>query len=93
MEVAPLEAAHVGTEMTRDEYAIRQREMSARGSQLPWAKLDEATVKAAREEYERARYALRYINEHYSIAGLARKYGVSPGAMEKALNYSTWGHV
>ena len=40
-----------------------------------------------------ARYALRYINEHYSIAGLARKYGVSPGAMEKALNYSTWGHV
>ena len=79
--------------MTREEYAIRKREMSARGSQLPWAKLDEATVKAAREEYERARYALRYIHEHYSIAGLARKYGVSPGAMEKALNYSTWGHV
>ena len=75
------------------EYRQRQREFQARGSDLPQSKLDEATVKAAREEYERARYALRYINEHSSIAGLARKYGVSPGAMEKALNYSTWGHV
>ena len=79
--------------MTLIEFRQRQREFSARGSALPFAKLDEATVKAAREEYERARYALRYIHEHYSIAGLARKYGVSPGAMEKALNYSTWGHV
>ena len=75
------------------EFRQRQREFSARGSALPFAKLDEERVKSAREEYERARYALRYINEHYSIAGLARKYGVSPGAMEKALNYSTWGHV
>ena len=79
--------------MSLREYRQRQREFQTRGSDLPHAKLDEATVKAAREEYERARYALRYINAHYSIAGLARKYGVSPGAMEKALNYSTWGHV
>ena len=79
--------------MTRDEYLIRQREFQTRGSDLPQSKLDEASVKAAREEYERARYALRHINEHYSIAGLARRYGVSKGAMEKALNYSTWGHV
>lgn len=79
--------------MTRDEYVIRQREMSARGSALPWAKLNESTVKAARDEYERARFAIAYIQQNYSIAGLARKYGVSPSAMEKALNYSTWGHV
>lgn len=79
--------------MSLHEYRQRQREFQTRGSGLPQAKLDETSVKAAREEYERARYALRYINEHYSIAGLARKYGVSPGAMEKALNYSTWGHV
>ena len=79
--------------MSLREFRQRQREFSARGSGLPFAKLDEATVKAAREEYERARFALRYIQQHYSIAGLARKYGVSPGAMEKALNYSTWGHV
>ena len=76
-----------------DEYEIRRIEFSARGSQLPWAKLDESSVKAAREEYERARAAIAYIQQNYSIAGLARKYGVSPGAMEKALNYSTWGHV
>ena len=50
-------------------------------------------MKSAREEYERARFAIAYIQQHYSIAGLARKYGVSAGAMEKALNYSTWGHV
>ena len=79
--------------MTLHEYRQRQREFQPRGADLPQAKLDEATVKAAREEYERARYALRHINEHYSIAGLARRYGVSKGAMEKVLNYSTWGHV
>lgn len=79
--------------MTRDEYKIRQRELSARGSALPWAKLDEKSVKDAREEYGRARFAIAYIQEHYSIAGLARKYGVSHGAMEKALSYTTWGHV
>ena len=75
------------------EFRQRQREFSARGSALPFAKLDEETVMAAREEYERARAAIAYIQQHYSIAGLARKYGVSAGAMEKALNYSTWGHV
>ena len=79
--------------MSLHEYRQRQREFQTRGSDLPHAKLDEATVKAAREEYERARFAIAYIQQHYSIAGLARKYGVSPGAMEKALNYSTWGHV
>ena len=75
------------------EFRQRQREFSARGSALPFAKLDESSVKSAREEYERARAAIAYIQQHYSIAGLARKYGVSAGAMAKALNYSTWGHV
>ena len=75
------------------EFRQRQREFSARGSALPFSKLNETSVKAAREEYERARAAIAYIQQNYSIAGLARKYGVSPGAMEKALNYSTWGHV
>lgn len=79
--------------MSLHEYRQRQREFQARGSDLPQSKLDEATVKAAREEYERARFAIAYIQQNYSIAGLARKYGVSAGAMEKALNYSTWGHV
>ena len=75
------------------EFRQRQREFSARGSALPFAKMDETSVKAAREEYERARAAIAYIQQNYSIAGLAKKYGVSPGAMEKVLNYSTWGHV
>lgn len=79
--------------MTRDEYLIRQHEFQARGTAVPSAKLDDAKVRAAREEYERAQYAIRYIQQHYSVAGLARKYGVSVGAMEKVLNYSTWRHV
>ena len=79
--------------MSLFEYRQRQREFQPRGDALPQSKLDEASVKAAREEYERARAAIAYIQQNYSIAGLARKYGVSPGAMEKALNYSTWGHV
>ena len=79
--------------MSLFEYRQRQREFQPRGGALPQSKLDESSVKAAREEYERARAAIAYIQQNYSIAGLARKYGVSPGAMEKALNYSTWGHV
>lgn len=79
--------------MTRDEYQSRQRELSARGEALPQSKLTDATVREARETYERARYAIEHIHAHYSVAALARKYGVSTGAMEKALNYTTWGHV
>lgn len=79
--------------MTRDEFLIRQHEFQARGSALPQSKLDEQTVRSAREEYERAQFAIRHIQQHYSVAGLARKYGVSVGAMEKVLNYSTWRHV
>lgn len=79
--------------MTREEYAQRQREMAARGDLLPWAKLTAEKVRAAREEYERARYALEHINRNYSVKGLAKKYGVSEGAMGKALSYATWGHV
>lgn len=79
--------------MTRDEYLIRQHEFQPRGMQLAQSKLTEDQVRAAREEYERAQYSIRHIQQNYSIAGLARKYGVSPGAMEKALNYSTWRHV
>ena len=41
------------------EFRQRQREFSARGSALPFAKLDETSVKAAREEYERARKAAK----------------------------------
>ena len=81
------------SKMSLHEYRQRQREFQVRGSGLPQSKLDESSVKAAREEYERARAAIDYIQQHYSIAGLARKYGVSAGAMEKALNYTTWGHV
>ena len=74
-----------GEEMRRDQ--------AKRGTELPWAKLTEQAVRDARGEYERARAAIAHINEHYSVAGIARRYGVSTSAMEKVLNYSTWIHV
>lgn len=64
-----------------------------RGESLPWSKLTADTVRAARAEHERARAAIRYINENYSVAGLARKYGVSASTMDKAIRRETWGHV
>lgn len=79
--------------MNRDQYSIRQRELSARGEDLPQAKLTEQQVREARKIRERAQFARRWIDEHYSVSGLAKKYGVSTGAMEKVLNYTTWRHV
>lgn len=75
------------------EYRIRQREMAPRGSALPWAKLDESKVREAREIHERAQAARKHIDEHYSAAGLARRYGVSVRTMERVLCRETWGHV
>lgn len=79
--------------MTRDEYNIRANGVAKRGESLPWAKLTESAVQQAREEFERAQFAIAYIRAHYSAAGLARKYGVSRSAMDRALKGETWGHV
>lgn len=79
--------------MTRDEYNIRARETARRGTAITSAKLTESDVMQARESYEKAQFALVYIRAHYSIAGLARKYGVSRNAMHRALRGETWGHV
>lgn len=75
------------------EYRVRQREFAPRGEQLPQSKLTAEKVREARRLYERARLAKAHLDAHYSVAGLARRFGVSTGAMEKALNRSTWGHV
>ena len=64
-----------------------------RGTQLPQAKLNESTVRLARQEYENARQEIQRIHREYSIKGLAKKYGVSPTTMEKALSGATWSHV
>lgn len=79
--------------MTRDEFLIRQHEFVARGEALPHAKLTEQEVKEARQIREQAQLFRKWIDEHFSVEGLARRYGVSTGAMEKVLNYTTWRHV
>ena len=79
--------------MTRDEFLIRQHEFAARGERLPHSKLTEQKVREVRQIREQARLFRKWIDEQFSIEGLAKKYGVSTGAMEKVLNYTTWRHV
>lgn len=79
--------------MDRAEYQIRARECAKRGMDLPQSKLNPEIVNRCREEHERAMYSIKYINDHYSVAALARRYGVSYGAMDKAIRRETWGHV
>lgn len=79
--------------MTRDEYSQRQREMSARGMDLPQSKLlplEVAAIRAAAVKREQMR---REINDTLSNAALAKAYGVHPRTIEKVLSYESWGHV
>lgn len=64
-----------------------------RGSKLPQAKLTEDDVRRARLEYLEGRRKIAALQRHYSVEGLADRFGVSKPAMEKALSGRTWGHV
>jgi transposase-like protein len=64
-----------------------------RGESLPQSKLTAEAVREARDMHLKAQFARAYIDRHYSVAAIAAKYGVSAGAMDKALRYETWGHV
>lgn len=79
--------------MTRDEYLIRQRELSARGMGLPQSKLTPLEVAAIREAARRREAMRREITETLSNAALAKAYGVHVRTIEKALAYESWGHV
>lgn len=79
--------------MNRHDYSIRQRELSPRGSALPFAKMDEAKVREVREIHDKAMRARAFLNEHCSIKGLAKECGVSERTMQRVLYRETWVHV
>lgn len=79
--------------MNRHDYSIRQRELSPRGSALPFAKMDEAKVREVREIHDKAMRARAFLNEHCSAEGLAKECGISVSAMQKILSRETWVHV
>ena len=60
-----------------------------RGDYSPSSKLTESNVKLARKQYAQA----QKIAERYSTRALAEKYGVSQGAMRRAITGENWGHV
>lgn len=79
--------------MKRDEYQIRQREMSARGMGLPQSKLTPLEVGAIREAAVKRERMRREITETLSNAALAKAYGVHVRTIEKVLSFESWGHV
>ena len=79
--------------MTRDEYLARAREFAARGMDLPQSKLTPLEIDAIRSAARQRDSLRRHIRDELSNAALARKMGVHVRTIEKALNYSTWGHV
>lgn len=63
------------------------------GPNLNAAKLTEGDVRQARQEYAEGMRKIQALQRHYSVQGLADRFGVSKAAMEKALSGRTWGHV
>lgn len=79
--------------MTRDEYQVRQRELSARGMDLPQSKLMPLQVQAIRSAQARREQLRKEINDTLSNEALARAYGVHVRTIEKVLSGASWGHV
>ncbi len=63
-----------------------------RGSQLPWAKLDEAKVADIIAIIER-RDALKAELREMTNAAIAKRYGVHIKTIDKVISGVSWGHV
>ncbi len=63
-----------------------------RGSQLPWAKLDEAKVSEILALIER-RDELKAELREMTNAAIAQRYGVHTKTIDKVVSGVSWGHV
>lgn len=72
--------------MTRDEFQIRAREFSKRGTALPQSKLNDEIVSKMRQEY-------RPHSRTHGARAIARRLGLHYRTIEKVLTYETWVHV
>jgi hypothetical protein len=67
---------------------------ASKGSKHHAAKMTEATVRAARRQYESASWlVIDGKRQPVNPSNLARKYGVSRETMVALLTRRTWGHV
>lgn len=57
---------------------------------LPSPPLTEADQAQARREYAEGRRRIRALQQHYSVDGLARRFGVSRGEMFEILMADRW---
>ena len=81
------QAAHAGTVRRReDQYFVKFPEMVARGSQVPWAKLDEAKVLEIRRR-------LGGVVMGRLVFELAEEYGVSHHTIRLIAKRKVWKHV
>lgn len=64
-----------------------------RGSELPWAKLNEKLVQMIREEHQKKERLKKLLDEEHSARSIAKRYGVSESAVQKVLSYATWRHA
>lgn len=79
--------------MTREEYYQRRFEFCRRGNDLPQTKLTAEDVKMIRELHAFKQDEIKRLNKTLSIEGLAEKFDVSPGTVDKILRYQTWKHI
>lgn len=77
--------------MPRKDFTMYGR--CKRGIELPQSKLNETLVKKIRYEHAEKERAKRELDERYSAAAFAKRYGVSVSAMEKVLSFQSWRHV
>ena len=60
---------------------------------LPPAKLNATLVRRIRRQHREKEEAKRQLDEQFSTAAFAKRYGVAPSTITKVLTYATWRHV
>lgn len=87
----PYEADRRGSKhrMDRDTYLRDAGQFAARGQELPQTKLLDMDVVDIRSAKRQREALLKHIKENLSNEALAKRYGVHPRTIEKALSRET----
>lgn len=87
----PYEADRRGSKhrMDRDTYLRDAGQFAARGQELPQTKLLDMDVIDIRSAKRQREALLKHIRENLSNEALAKRYGVHPRTIEKALSRET----
>lgn len=72
---------------------MNHRLYAKRGTELPWAKLNEKLVSIIRAEHAEKERQKRDLDVKHSARAMALRYGVHKNTIDKVLSYATWVHV